>query len=406
MAVKNDSTKSQSSIWSPAFVSIFIANFAANMGQFMMNTLVPKYVNQLGGAASVVGLVTSMFAVTALLIRPAVGPAFDYFSKKKFYIAALCVTAFAFFGYSRSNTVAAMIVFRLVHGIGVGCTAPLALSLASECLPEDRIGSGIGIFTVAQAIGSALGPSIGLSLSKTIGYSRTFLIGGCVMTLACLLCLLIKDAPVVRNGPFRITLDGFFSKKVLHVATMYAFLAMSYSCINSFIAIYGGERGVEQIGLFFTAYASVLVFSRPMSGSMTERFGLVRIIVPACILFAVSFLLISVSTSLPMFLAAAVLAAFGYGSCQPIVQAMSMRCVPKSQRGVAANTTYIGADIGNLAGPIIAGRIVDWAQAATGSTVAGYAQMYRIMIIPTGLALLVFLKNRRKMVQAYQNGDN
>lgn len=38
------------------------------MSQFVMNTLVPKYAYYLGGEASVVGLVTSTFALTALAI--------------------------------------------------------------------------------------------------------------------------------------------------------------------------------------------------------------------------------------------------------------------------------------------------------------------------------------------------
>ena len=71
-----------SSIWTPTFISIFIVNFALNMGQFMMNTLIPKYADHLGATASIVGLVSSMFAVTALAIRPLAGPAFDFFSKK------------------------------------------------------------------------------------------------------------------------------------------------------------------------------------------------------------------------------------------------------------------------------------------------------------------------------------
>ncbi len=64
-------------MWNPTFISIFIVNFAMNMGQFMMNTLVPKYANYLGATAAVVGTVTSMFAITALAIRPLAGPAFD-----------------------------------------------------------------------------------------------------------------------------------------------------------------------------------------------------------------------------------------------------------------------------------------------------------------------------------------
>ena len=90
------------------------------MGQFMMNTLIPKYADHLGATASIVGLVSSMFAVTALAIRPLAGPAFDFFSKKKLLMLAIGVIALAFVGYSLSSSVQMVMVFRLLHGFGVG----------------------------------------------------------------------------------------------------------------------------------------------------------------------------------------------------------------------------------------------------------------------------------------------
>ena len=386
-------------IWTPTFISIFIANFATQMGQFMMNTLIPKYVNYLGATASVVGMVTSMFAVTALALRPITGPAFDYFSKKKLYMLSVFTIVIAFIGYSTAQSVPVMVVFRLLHGIGIGCTAPLGLAIASDSLPSDKIGSGVGIFSLGQAVASAIGPSIGLSLAKGIGYSATFMIGAAVMGIACALCFFIKDLPVQNRGKFKISPDRIFAKQAILPAVLYAFVSLAYSCINSFIAIYGDERGVEQIGLFFTAYALVLIFSRPMSGSISDRFGVGKVIVPGCLLFALSFFIISFASSLPMFLLAGAVSACGYGALQPAVQALCMRSVPRDRRGAAANTNYAGADVGQLLGPVISGRIVELVQASSGSVAAGYAAMYRWMTIPIGIALLLYIFNAKAFNQ-------
>lgn len=387
----------KATIWTPTFLSIFIANFATQMGQFTMNTLIPKYVNYMGATATMVGLVTSMFAVTALILRPVTGPAFDYFSKKKLYMLAVFTIVVAFIGYSSARTVPMMIVFRLLHGIGIGCTAPLGLAIATDSLPAEKLGSGVGVFSLGQAVASAIGPSIGLSLSRSIGYSHTFMIGAVVMGIACALCMLIKEQPMERQGKFTISPDRIFARPAVMPAVIYAFLSLAYSCINSFIAIYGEERGVEQIGLFFTAYAIVLIFSRPISGSISDRFSVGSVIVPACVLFGVSFFMISISSSLPLFLAAGAISACGYGALQPAIQSLCMRGVDKSRRGAAANTNYAGADVGNLMGPVIAGRIVETVQQSTGSAVAGYSSMYRWMIIPIGIALALYLLSSKKL---------
>ena len=79
-------------IWNPVFISVFIANICQQMGQQMMNTLIPKFADSLGAPAALVGFVSSSFAITALVIRPFSGPAFDSFSKRRLLLAAqLCV---------------------------------------------------------------------------------------------------------------------------------------------------------------------------------------------------------------------------------------------------------------------------------------------------------------------------
>lgn len=386
-------------MWNPTFISIFIVNFAMNMGQFMMNTLVPKYANYLGATAAVVGTVTSMFAITALAIRPLAGPAFDYFSKKRLLSCAIGIIALAFVGYSQATTIPMMMACRLLHGIGIGCTAPLALAIASDSLPDEKMGSGIGIFSLAQAVSSAIGPSIGLNLSKSIGYNTTFALGAAVMCFSLVLSFFIKEKPKAKEGKFAIRLDKIVAKEAIIPACIMVFLAMAYSCINSFIAIYGGECGVDQIGLYFTAYAICLLLSRPLSGTISDKYGLDKAIIPACIMFATSFFMISISKSLPMFLVSGAISDFGYGACQPAMQALCMKCVSKERRGAGANTNYMGVDLGNLIGPTLAGTITERVQATTGSTVAGYSTMYRCMIIPIAIGVIIFLINRKNLLQ-------
>lgn len=70
-------------IWNPMFISIFIVNLAMNFGQYMMNTLIPKFADSLGATPEVVGIVASMFTITALAVKPVSGPAIDTLPKKK-----------------------------------------------------------------------------------------------------------------------------------------------------------------------------------------------------------------------------------------------------------------------------------------------------------------------------------
>ncbi|MBQ9003636.1 MAG: hypothetical protein IJ087_17455, partial [Eggerthellaceae bacterium] len=69
-------------IWSAPYVALMATNFFQSMAAFMTNTTMPLYLDALGAATSMVGIVIGAFAITALLVRPFAGPAFDSFSRK------------------------------------------------------------------------------------------------------------------------------------------------------------------------------------------------------------------------------------------------------------------------------------------------------------------------------------
>lgn len=390
-------------VWNKAFLKVFIMNVFLMMGLFMTNTLVPTYVEHLGATAAVVGVVTSMFAVTALAARPVVGPSTSYFRSNRILAVAVVITIAAFICYGMADSVAMVVMGRLLHGIGMGFFAPVTMALASNALPSQKLASGIGIFSLGQAIATAIGPAFGLELVHQYGYRSTFFIGALIMLVVLVLSLRLKsDAPEVKEG-FRIKLSDIIDREVILPAMMMLFLSSAYSCINAFILIFGSAAGVKEMGLFFTSYAVCLFFSRPVSGKLADKYGVDKTLIPGMIVFAVSFILISFSRTLPMFLAAGAVSAFGYGICQPAVQTLCMQLVSKERRGVAGNTAFIGVDTGYLIAPSLAGMIVTFVHSQGGNEIAGYAVMFRLMTIPILFALILFLWKRRTILLRVKN---
>ncbi len=392
----------KNTIWTIPFISIFLISLTLQMGQFMMNTLIPRYAYHLGAGAATVGTVSSIFAVTALAIRPISGPAIDCLNKRRLIILSCAVIILAYLIYALSTTIPMIFVGRLVHGIGIGTIGPLSLATAGECLPEEKMSSGIGVFALGQAAATALGPSLGLALTRNIGYTNTFLICSAIVALACLPTMLLPKAQQ-RKKPFRIGFNNIFAKEASTSFCIIFFIGISYSCINSYMTIYGEARGIEQIGLFFTAYAVALLISRPLSGHIADRYGIASALLPGFLLFGAAFLFISYSSTLTMFIIAGVISAFGYGTTTPNAQAMAMRKVPPERRGVVANTVYTGMDLGFLLGGPISGFICEYVQKTTGDYILGYSVMYRVMIIPVAIGVGTYLLSVRKTRRSVQN---
>lgn len=398
--------KENKSIWTSGFIAIFIINFVVNMGQYMMNTLVPKYAASLGAVSTVVGVVSGMFAVTSLLVRPLVGPATEYVRKNRLLAFAIGIIVLAYVAYGTSVNIGMLILARLLHGVGMGFLAPVSLAIASDALPNEKMASGISVFSLGQAISTAVGPGLGIELVKRIGYPYTFYLTAGLVTLMLILTLCISSVPTNRALGIRISFKSIIAREVIVPAVVMFFLAGAFSAIGSFLLLYGESCGIENIGLFFTAYALVMLLSRPLCGKLADRSGLDKVIIIGMLMFAFSYVLLSYSRTLVQFLLACALLAFGYGVCQPSMQALSMSLVKPERRGVAGNTYYIGVDFGLMIAPILAGGIVSGAGHLGLNAVESYAVMYRVMTLPILTALVIFLFKRKGLLQTLRRRED
>lgn len=384
---QKESIAKSTTIWNPAFISICCINAFMNLSKQMSNSILSKYVDSLGAAATVVGLVSSTFALAALIFKFISGPALDSLDRKKIIIGAMIALGISFTGYSVSTTVPMIIVFRFLQGAAQAFTATCLLTLASDTLPADKFSTGVGMFALFETIAQAIGPTIGLWLMDLVGFQFTFVISAMLMFLSALVVVFYKQPSFVRTKKFKISFDSVIAKDALKYAVLLFVFNFAFCVVSTYLVIYAAGRGVtENIGFYFTLYACVMLFSRPLIGRMTDKYGVAKVIVPALCCFVAAYMLISVADSLPVFLLASFFSAFGTGACQPAVQALCMKCVPKEKRGAASSTCYIANDLGTLVGAPVAGMIVE---------AFGYTVMWRVMTLPIIFAMVFVICIRR-----------
>ena len=114
--------KVRDSIWSVPFVILMAVNFFQSMAAFMANATLPVFADSLGATASMVGVVVRSFTLSALLVRPFAGPAFDSFSRKRLLLIAQGIICLSFFAYGFVDSLGVLIAIRLFHGVGIGCS--------------------------------------------------------------------------------------------------------------------------------------------------------------------------------------------------------------------------------------------------------------------------------------------
>lgn len=222
-------SKTNDSIWSFPYIVLMAVNLFQSMAAFMTNTTLPVYANTMGASTSMVGIIVSSFTVSAILIRPFATPAFDSFSRKKLLIASQLVICLCLVLYGVVGTIGQIIVIRLLHGVGIGCSGPLAMSLVSEFLPKAKFASGISIYTLAQSFAQVIGPATGLYLGSCIGFEQTYFLAAGFLLVAIVGVAFVRE-PSRERLPYSLRLNRMFVWQALGKGLALMFLAISFSC--------------------------------------------------------------------------------------------------------------------------------------------------------------------------------
>ncbi|MDO4400925.1 MAG: MFS transporter [Coriobacteriia bacterium] len=391
-------------IFTRDFVVLATVNLALFFGFQMITVGMPVYVDQLGADAFTVGIITSIFTITATLVRVFAGAILDRFGRIGTLISGIAIMACMVISYAIFPIIGVIIGLRVIHGLGWGLGSTATSTIAADIIPKKRFAEGMGYFAMTNAVAGALAPALSIFLVQgpgslyMLGISAAFTILALVLALADAKHLGKRSVPSTPgnapgkpaprpNGPGgqpapASKLDTFFERRALLPATAMLLVNIAFGSITTFIALHAVAQGVPQITWYFVVYAITTVASRPIIGKIIDRRGYRGPSVFATLCTAATLALIGASNSLPMFCLAGALGGLGIGSAMGTFQAMAVATVPPWRRGVATSTYFVffdlGIAIGSFAAGIIAGAV-------------GYAAMFQIMAVFPILACLFFL---------------
>jgi MFS family permease len=407
--LKNSKAKSTVSIWSRNFICILLTSFMLGIAHFSVNPLVASYAIHLGASALIMGILTGLFFGVALSMRPVAGPVITKFDKRKLMIMVFAIGGLVNIGYALFHNIPAFIVFRFLHGVQYSLVGSLTMTLAGDSLPKEKMASGMGIYGLCGSIGMAIGPTIGINLLHFGTYLKNESFGFTCVFLFAMVSSFVGVIPSTILLPDKKTKQDILSTGAWYknIASVHAIpmsilmflIFVGWSLYNVYIVEFAKELEISGIGSFYTVLAMVLMITRPASGWLTDRFGLARILPPALVLFAVSFLIVGFGKSIGTMLAGAAIAALGFGSFQPALFSMCILSETALKRSVASNTLYIGIDLGLFLGPIMGSMVYE---------MYNYSIMFKTASLMILIALIVFVlllpayHRRRRVLEAME----
>jgi predicted MFS family arabinose efflux permease len=334
-------------IFNKSFLFLFISNFLVFIGFEMMLPILPAYLLSMNASSIQVGLVTSLFTIGAVLIRPFVGYYLMDSQRKSLAICASAALMVITILYPFLNIIWLLLLLRLFHGAAWGVSTTANSTMVVDFIPKTRLGEGIGYFSISTTVGAIVAPSIGILIYDSFSFD-ILIWSSAVLSLLAVLALQFVYSPTIvkrEKKPFRF-LDMIFEKDVWFQALLTVITTLGFGAIITFLVLFGKQREVDHIFLFFLINATVSTLLRPFTGKWYDKKGPWSIIIMAAVLGFFSLVILSYTTNESQLIVAAILFGAGYGTVMPCLQTWTVQKVSEEKRGAANATFFSSFDVG------------------------------------------------------------
>lgn len=366
-------------LWTKEYIIIALINFLIALNFYLLMIIVADYaMKKFNSPPGEAGFAASIFIIGALFTRIFTGKWIARIGYKKMLGWGLSGCLLMTLAYFPIDSVTLLFVVRFFHGAVFGFASTATATIVSDIVPVERSGEGIGYYSLSQTLATAIGPFIGMFLSRHGSYSMIFTACTIVAVLSLVMApfLSLRKIELTEeqvNGMREFKLDSYVETGVIPIALICLLVYLCYSSIVSFIAVYAKEINmVNAAGFFFIVYAAVVLISRPVAGRLFDLKGENSVMYPAFLIFAAGMLLFSRSCHGASMLLSAVLVGLGFGAIQSSTQTIAVKVTPRHRMGLANSTYFMFSDIGMGVGPLLAGLIIPF---------TGYRGMYMVAAV-------------------------
>lgn len=380
----------KSKLWTKDFLAVSLTSFFVFVIFYMLTVTLPLFAtDELHASKQSLGLIVTIFLVSGIVFRPLAGKWMTTLGQKKVLLIGVLIFLIGSILYMNIHSLSALLLLRVLHGIGFGMSTTATGAIVANVIPEQRKGEGMGYYATFMNLAMVVGPFVGLTLTNSLSHTAVFTVA-VVSSVLAVLCSLVLRVPEVQPASSTTTemkpakgFAAFFEYRSLAISVAGLVVAFSYASVISFVSIYAKEMGFTQASsFFFVVYAVCLLASRPFTGKWFDQYGENSVVYPSILSLAIGIFLLSQVTTSWVFLLAGALIGLGFGTITSSFQSIAVKKASPHRRGVATATFFVFFDSGMGLGSLLLGIL---------ATAAGYKGMYMFCSIIALLAIAVYL---------------
>ncbi len=169
-----DGIRSRPNAW---WLAVGTVCFGAFMGQLDASIVTLTYGSlrtQFHASLAAVEWVSLAYLLTLVALLVPVGRLADAHGRKLLYLYGFAVFTLASAACGFAPSLLLLVVFRVVQALGAAMMQANSVALVTTSAPRHRMRSALGVQAAAQALGLALGPTLGGALVSTLDWRWVF----------------------------------------------------------------------------------------------------------------------------------------------------------------------------------------------------------------------------------------
>lgn len=342
--------KQESKLWTGQFVILLLIGLIFFVGIQVLTAGFPAYITDIKNNPAQGGLMTTVFMVAAILVRPIFGFILPKVNAKKLNVITLAVLAVLIALGLNQTSVGILLVLRALHGICFGILTTSFATIATNSMPASRMGEGVGFYGTATSSGSSFAPMLAISILQGISYNFLIIFSVILIVVTIVLTLMLKNKPkeAVAKQPVNMPetrdisfKEYVFDKNALLPSSLVFFFSMTLGGVTSFLEPLGNEVNLAgTISLFFLVQGIFVILSKVSGGYVYDRFEHKSILYFSALCGIIGLYLLSTLDSTPKLLLAGVFYGIAFGMVTLVLQTLTVSSVSKKKQGTA-NAMYL-----------------------------------------------------------------
>ena len=154
-------------------VAILLSIFLAAMEMTVVSTAMPTVIGDLGGL-HLYAWAFAAYMLTSTVTVPIYGKLADLRGRKPVMLAGIALFLVGSFACGHAGSMAELIAFRAVQGLGAGAVQPIGLTIVGDLFDVRQRARMQGIFGAVWGLAGLAGPLLGGALVHTLGWRWVF----------------------------------------------------------------------------------------------------------------------------------------------------------------------------------------------------------------------------------------